>query len=87
MKATKPKPLLCSNLRLVLFSYLPGTTLFHKISLINKATRKALPDSALLDQIIVIPIKIKEILDQKTSGYLRISFLLYAARLADIFQV
>ena len=42
---------------LLVSSYLDGTTLFHKIALLNKIIRKILPDSALLDQIIVLTIK------------------------------
>ena len=45
------KDILTKNTRLLIFSYLDGTTLYHKIALINKETRASLPDSGLLDQL------------------------------------
>lgn len=37
------------NLRLVVFSFLTGSELYHKISVLNKETREGLPDAKLLD--------------------------------------
>ena len=46
-----------NDLRLMTFSYLPGCDLFHKIALTSKSIRKLMPQSGLLDQIIVITVK------------------------------
>ena len=37
------------NLRLLTFSFLSGSELYHKIALLNKMTRESLPESGLLD--------------------------------------
>jgi hypothetical protein len=39
-----------TNLKLLIFSYLPGPCIYHKIALLNQATRHSLPGSALLSQ-------------------------------------
>ena len=36
------------DLRLVVFSYLDGPTLYHKIALLDKITRVSLPDAGIL---------------------------------------
>jgi len=43
--------------RFLVFSYLSGCDLFHKIALLNKSYREKLPSAGLLDQIISITIK------------------------------
>jgi hypothetical protein len=40
------------SLMLSSFAFLPGHILYHKIGLLNKVTRKMLPGSGLLDQMI-----------------------------------
>ena len=45
------------HLRLKIYSYLSGTDLLHKISLLNKKERQMLPGSGLLDQVKVIVYK------------------------------
>ena len=40
-----------NNFRLLVFSYLSGAELYHKISLLNKKTRASLPSAGLLDQV------------------------------------
>jgi hypothetical protein len=45
------------HLRLKIYSYLSGTELLHKISLLNKDERKMLPGAGLLDQTKVIVYK------------------------------
>jgi hypothetical protein len=37
------------ELKLIVFSYLTGADLYHKIALLNKSTRESLPKSGLLD--------------------------------------
>jgi hypothetical protein len=37
-------------LKLVTFSYLEGYELYHKIALLDRATRQSLPEAGLLDQ-------------------------------------
>lgn len=43
------KESLTKNVRLLTFSYLDGSTLYHKIALIDKETRASLPNAGLLD--------------------------------------
>jgi hypothetical protein len=42
---------------LIVFSFLPGNILLHKIALLNKRTRAKLPNSAIIDQIKVVTVK------------------------------
>lgn len=44
-------------IRLVCYSYLSGSELYHKIALLNRNTRELLPDSGLLDQKKVLKFK------------------------------
>lgn len=37
------------GLRLVVFSYLTGADLYHKVALLNKVIRVSLPEAGLLD--------------------------------------
>ena len=39
-------------LKLLTFSYLQGCDLYHKIALLDKATRKSLPGAGLLGRMI-----------------------------------
>ncbi len=41
---------LAKHLKLYTYSYLDGSTLFHKIAVLCKKTRLALPNAGLLDQ-------------------------------------
>jgi hypothetical protein len=50
----KPFPM---SLKLSIFSFLNGATIYHKIALINKETRLALPNAGLLDQFKQLKIK------------------------------
>jgi hypothetical protein len=45
------KDILSKHTRLLTFSYLDGSTLYHKIALLNKEMRASLPNSGLLDQL------------------------------------
>jgi hypothetical protein len=66
--------------RLLMFSYLPGNVLFHKIALLTKEVRKSLPNSGLLDQIKVIGIKETAV---KLPGPFPTQSFVYAISLAD----
>ncbi len=68
-------------LQLTIFSYLPGCDLYHKIALLDKATRKQLPKTGLFDQVIII--SLKELQDYNV---IPMTSLLYALRLADSIQ-
>ena len=73
-----------SDLQLLTFSYLPGSDLFHKISVTCKSLRSVLPNSGLLDQIKVITIK------APTENYpdcLPVDSFKYALELADSIQI
>ena len=48
------------NFKLMVFAYLPGQTIFHKVALMNQRIRDLLPNAALLDQIITITITKEE---------------------------
>ncbi len=64
-----------TNLRLVVFSYLTGADLYHKIALLDKSYRKTLPISGLLDQEKLL--KLKKIPARKTN-------LMYAFQIVDV---
>jgi len=40
----------CKMVKLLTFSYLQGDELYHKIALLDRATRQSLPEAGLLDQ-------------------------------------
>ena len=42
---------------MIVFSYLTGSELFHKIALLNKTTRQMLPESGILQQVKVLTMK------------------------------
>ncbi len=44
-------------LKLLTFSFLQGCDLYHKIALLNKATRQSLPGAGILDQGISLTMK------------------------------
>ncbi len=46
-----------AGIRMIVFSYLTGSDLFHKISLLNKTTRQMLPESDILNQVKVLTMK------------------------------
>ena len=48
----------------VVYSFLSGATLYHKVALLNKATRDALPNAKLLNQQKQLTMKV-----QLTSEY------------------
>ena len=64
----------------MIFSYVPGCDLFHKIALTCKSIRQKLPNSGLLDQIRVITVKL--IFDEDSLYFNKNSFN-YALELAD----
>ena len=45
------------DLKLVIFSYMTGAELYHKISLLDKKIRKMLPGAGLLDQTKILVFK------------------------------
>jgi hypothetical protein len=45
------------DLKMVVFSYLTGSELYHKIGLLDKIRRVSLPESAFIDQIKVLTMK------------------------------
>lgn len=47
------------NLRLLTFSYLSGSDLYHKVAVLDKKTRELLPHAGLLDQKKVLEMKSK----------------------------
>ena len=67
----------------MVFAYLPGATLFHRIALLNKKVREELPKAAMLDQIITIPIS-KDKSASSENIFPKDSFI-YAVRLCDCF--
>lgn len=75
-----------NDLRLLTFSYLPGCDLFHKIALTSKSIRQLMPNSGLLDQVIVISLKTPK--DATLCpDYLPPKSFKYALSLADSIQV
>ncbi len=66
------------NFRLFVFSYLTGADLYHKIALLNKSIRMALPQSGLLDQIKILTMSTVPI----NHAYLK-----YAFELTNIVQL
>ena len=76
-----------NDLRLITFSYLQGCDLFHKIALLSKTLRALLPESGLLDQIVVITIKGA---NKSKSGYpelMPVNSFGYVIQLADSIQI
>ena len=67
----------------VIFSYLNGATLFHKIALLNRKTREILPKTGLLSQIIELTMDIKLLEEELIAPQ---SFN-YATKLVDCFQL
>ena len=49
MELTKDNFMKHYGIRLAIYSYLDGATLYHKIAILDKATRKILPGSGILD--------------------------------------
>ena len=43
--------------KLIVFSFLTGEELYHKVALLNKKTRESLPDSHLLNQIKILTMR------------------------------
>lgn len=74
------------NFKLLVFSFLNGSVLFHKIALLNKDLRKKLTNSALLDQDKVIRIKKRILRQGKLFSELPDASLCYANSFADAFE-
>ncbi len=72
------------DLRLLIFSFLPGCDLFHKIAVLNKNIRKSLPYSDLLDQDKIITIKASS---DNYPNFLPIDSFLYGVNLASTIRI
>ena len=70
--------------KFVVFSYLSGCEIFHRIALTSKRIRDQLPDSGLLNQIKVITIKHEKAEEMSLP---KAESFLYAIRLADGIQL
>ena len=72
------------HLKLLIFSYLNGCELFHKIAVTSKATRNQLPVSGLLDQVRVITFKVQ---NNDSPTLLPVDSFRYGLQLATSIQV
>lgn len=68
----------------MIFSYLPGCVLFHKVAVLSKATRARLPNGRLLDQVKVIGIN--DVEECSNLGLPTESFM-YAVSIADSIRI
>ena len=71
--------------KLLVFSYLTGCELFHKISITSKSIRSQLPKARLLNQDRVITVKLEQ--DGESPIQVATDSFMYALELANAFQV
>ena len=45
------------NIKLLIFSFISGEELYHKVALLDRQTRESLPNAGLLDQVKVLQVK------------------------------
>jgi hypothetical protein len=63
---------------LIIFSYLSGADLYHKVSLLNKGIRHSLPKAGLMDQVKLLSYK------EAPKSY---SYLKYALSLVNVVEL